>query len=133
MTTDSPKLILACEEPELFQHPPQVRHLASVFQKLTDKGSQVLVCTHSPLFVRGQGLEHSRLIRRNSATFEAFSRSVTFVEIAELIGKAKGEKPIPPQGSAMKVTQALQPAVNEMFFTPILILVEGLERLTSVG
>lgn len=30
--TNGPKLILGCEEPELYQHPPQARHLSSVFQ-----------------------------------------------------------------------------------------------------
>ena len=31
----APTLILSCEEPELYQHPPQARHLASVLHKLT--------------------------------------------------------------------------------------------------
>ncbi|MCX6751862.1 MAG: AAA family ATPase, partial [Candidatus Nomurabacteria bacterium] len=32
---DAPTLILGCEEPEIYQHPPQARHLAEVFVELT--------------------------------------------------------------------------------------------------
>ena len=39
---ESPTLILACEEPELYQHPPQARHLASVLNKLSQENSQVI-------------------------------------------------------------------------------------------
>jgi energy-coupling factor transporter ATP-binding protein EcfA2 len=41
-----PTLILACEEPELYQHSPQARHLANVLHKLSRGNSQVIVCTH---------------------------------------------------------------------------------------
>ncbi|MCY1077911.1 ATP-binding protein [Archangium lansingense] len=41
-------LILGCEEPELYQHPSQAKHLSRVFQTLASASSQVLVCTHSP-------------------------------------------------------------------------------------
>src|SRR6266567_622081 len=49
-----PKLLLACEEPELYQHPPQARHLASVLEKLSTSNSQVLISTHSPYFISGR-------------------------------------------------------------------------------
>ncbi|MFV3517231.1 ATP-dependent nuclease, partial [Mycobacterium tuberculosis] len=66
-----PTLILGCEEPELYQHPPQARHLASVLESLSDKNSQVIITTHSPLFVDGKGFESVRLIRRNKETKSA--------------------------------------------------------------
>ena len=40
-----PALILACEEPELYQHPPQARHLAAVLNKLSRGNAQVIVST----------------------------------------------------------------------------------------
>jgi putative ATP-dependent endonuclease of OLD family len=61
----APKLILACEEPELYQHPPQIRHLASVFDALTEQGTQVLVCTHNPLFIRGDNFEEIRFVAKD--------------------------------------------------------------------
>jgi len=45
---EGPILILGCDEPELFQHPPQARYLFSIFQKLSEANSQVVLCTHSP-------------------------------------------------------------------------------------
>lgn len=60
---EAPTLILACEEPELYQHPPQARHLADVFVRLAEGNNQVLVTTHSPLFVSGDGFEDVRLVR----------------------------------------------------------------------
>ena len=129
----TPTLVLACEEPELFQHPPQIRHLASVFQRLTNTGAQVLVCTHSPLFVRGEGFEDIRLVSRNATTSEATVNAVRFADLSKAIAAAKGEKPVTPTKSAMKVAQGLQPSLNEMFFTAVLILVEGIEDAAYIN
>ena len=48
-------LVLGIEEPELYQHPPQAKHLAHVLQELSDGNAQVLAATHSPYFVSGRG------------------------------------------------------------------------------
>ncbi|MBZ5568933.1 MAG: AAA family ATPase, partial [Acidobacteriia bacterium] len=125
--TNAPVLVLGCEEPELYQHPPQVRHVASVFQRLAQTGAQILVCTHSPLFVHGEGFEDVRLICRDSKTQAAKVHSVKFDDVAKIVADATGNRPSPKQGAAMKVAQALQPTLNEMFFTSVLVLVEGLE------
>jgi putative ATP-dependent endonuclease of OLD family len=61
-----PTLILGFEEPELYQHPPQAKYLRTVLEELADKGSQVLLTTHSPHMVSGQGFIHVRRIRRKS-------------------------------------------------------------------
>ena len=42
-------LILACEEPELYQHPPQARHLAAVLNRLSRGNAQVIVCYPRPI------------------------------------------------------------------------------------
>ena len=44
----SPTLILGCEEPELYQHPPQAKHLAAVLMELSGGDAQVFITTHSP-------------------------------------------------------------------------------------
>ena len=61
-----PRLILGCEEPELYQHPPQARHLAAVLQKLSRGNSQVIVSTHHPVFVSGEGFENVRMVRHDA-------------------------------------------------------------------
>jgi energy-coupling factor transporter ATP-binding protein EcfA2 len=128
-----PKLILGCEEPELYQHPPQARHLASVIQKLTTKNSQVIVCTHSPYFVSGREVEDVRSLRPNPTKKACSCHCVTLGQIAESIGQARGEAPAKPVGTMLKVQQALQPALNEIFFTNVLILVEGMEDIAYVS
>ena len=51
---------------------------------------------------------------------------MSFDDIAASVGEATGEKPH-TEGALAKIHQLLQPALNEMFFTRRLILVEGLE------
>ena len=120
-----PRLILGCEEPELFQHPPQIRHFAAVFQKLVKAGSQVLVCTHNPQFIKGEGFEDVRLSRILGEPARANVREVTMEKLAARIEHATGKRPKTLEGTFMKIAQVLQPSINEMFFTHVLILVEG--------
>jgi putative ATP-dependent endonuclease of OLD family len=127
-----PQLILGCEEPELFQHPPQVRHFASVFQKLVSNGSQVIVCTHNPLFVKGEGFDDVRLSRIVEDPPRARVRQITIADLANRIERATGKKPKTPEGSFMKIAQVLQPSLNEMFFTHIAILVEGISDIAYI-
>jgi putative ATP-dependent endonuclease of OLD family len=127
-----PKLILGCEEPELYQHPPQARHLSSVFQKLATKNSQVIVCTHSPYFVSGREVEDIRSIRPDDGTKCCCCHHVTVDQIAKAVGDARGEAPAKAAGTILKIQQALQPALNEIFFTNVLILVEGLEDVAYI-
>jgi len=123
----APTLILACEEPELYQHPPQARHLASVLHELSHGNSQVLVCTHNPLFVSGEGFEDVRMVRKEAGSPCSTVSYMTFDQISAAVAKATGTPPTKPAGALAKVHQALQPSLNEMFFTRRLVLVEGLE------
>jgi predicted ATP-dependent endonuclease of OLD family len=124
---DVPRLILACEEPELYQHPPQARHLASVFEQLSTQDAQILVGTHNPAFVTGRGFESVRLVRFSPVTKGSQVKQLTYEDIGTRLGSASGEKPLRPEGTTAKLHQALQPGLNELFFTRNLILVEGAE------
>ena len=125
----SPTLILACEEPELYQHPPQARHLASVLNKLSRGNSQVIVSTHDPSFVSGEGFEDVRMVRKDAGSRSSSVSHMSFADIAQSVAAATGQQPTKPEGVLAKVHQALQPALNEMFFTRRLVLVEGLEDI----
>ena len=127
-----PTLILACEEPELYQHPPQARHLAAILSTLSLGNAQVIVSTHDPRFVSGQGFEDVRLIRKDPGQKFSAVAHVSFDKIAGAIADATGEQPTKPQGILAKIHQVLQPSLNEMFFTRRLILVEGLEDVAYV-
>ncbi len=124
---DAPKLILACEEPELYQHPPQARHMASCMSELARSGAQVLVCSHSPLFVSGNGFPDIRVVRRDANGPSSNIRAATHGDVATLLKSVGVSGPKNAEGARAKLHQLLQPAASEMFFTPILVLVEGLE------
>jgi predicted ATP-dependent endonuclease of OLD family len=126
---DAPKLILGCEEPELYQHPPQARHLSSVLEKLSEGNSQIIVTTHSPYFISGKGFEAVRLVARIHGKKYSAVTQTSFDRIAKKFADATGDKLNQVPAQQAKLQQALNPYSNEMFFTRRLILVEGLEDL----
>lgn len=130
---NAPTLILGCEEPELYQHPPQARHLADVFVELAMGNNQILVTTHSPLFVSGDGFENTRLVQRPNSNAGTRVKSLTFADLCARIREVLGEDPQrPTQGLVAKIHQALQPGISEMFFARVPVLVEGLEDVAYI-
>lgn len=130
---NAPTLILGVEEPELYQHPPQARHLADVLNKLVDGNNQVLVATHSPLFVSGDGFENTRLVHPPADGRGSNVMALTFDNLCCRIRDAQGEdhrRPI--EGLVAKIHQALQPGIAEMFFARVPVLVEGLEDVSYI-
>lgn len=124
-------LILGFEEPEIYQHPPQARHLAQVLESLGNQGSQVIVTTHSPYFVSGEGVESIRLFRKHKTPPESCVTSTTFAEISGRLSTALNEKPADPSAIMAAVQQILQPAQNEMFFLHVPCLSKGLRTSPS--
>jgi putative ATP-dependent endonuclease of the OLD family len=130
---NAPTLILGCEEPELYQHPPQARHLADVFAALSIANNQILVTSHSPLFVSGDGFEDTRLVRRPNNNAGSQIKALTFTNLCSRIRGALGEdQQRPTVGLIAKIQQALQPGIAEMFFARIPVLVEGLEDVSYI-
>lgn len=130
--SDAPKLILGCEEPELFQHPPQARHLAEVLSKLSCNNAQVMVTTHSPYFVNGKDFESVRLARRHGSERQTLVKQLSIEEIAARYKEVTGIDRHDRSGALAKIHQLLQPGLSEMFFTEKLVLVEGLEDLAYI-
>ena len=127
-----PTLILACEEPELYQHPPQARHLSSVLHRLSEKQAQVLITTHSPYFVSGDAFEDVRMVRRVSGAQNSVICSYDYDQFTVIFAHAKGAAPMKADGALAKVHQVLQPSLNEIFFAQRLVLVEGLEDVAYI-
>jgi predicted ATP-dependent endonuclease of OLD family len=82
-----------------------------------------------------------RLKRLEIINFRSFEREVIeFDSYTALVGSNGAGKSsilcdqaLPPLGATLaRVNQALQPALNELFFTPRLVLVEGLEDVAYV-
>ena len=128
---EGPMLILSIEEPELYQHPPQARHLYTVLITLSLSKSQVIICTHSPEFVSGEQFQDVRLLRKEN--HQSVVTYVTFDHISTEIARVIGEPAARPAGVMAKIHQILQTAIGEMFFTPKLILLEGLEDIAYIS
>lgn len=128
---DAPTLLLGCEEPELYQHPPQARYLAEVFQNLAEGNNQVLVTTHSPLFVSGRDFEDVHVVRRRGGG--PVVTGLAFDSLCERIRTAGGDDiGRPVEGLVAKIAQTLQPHISELFFAQVPIFVEGLEEVAYV-
>ena len=121
------RLLLGFEEPELYQHPPQARHLANLLENLSSKNSQIIVTTHSPYFVSGRGFESIRMVRKVPPTNRTGISSLKLERLSEVIALALGEPPQAPTGLMAAVEQILQPSQSEVFFCGLPVLVEGLE------
>lgn len=122
---EQPSIILACEEPELYQHPPQARYLHTALQKIAES-DQVMVTTHSPYFVSARTFENIRLIRKSPQDLSRVN-VWTVDEHRNLIANARGEAPIGEGATLAKLDLFIQPELNESFFCGKLVLVEGLE------
>ncbi len=131
--SDPPTLLLGCEEPELYQHPPQARHMASVLEQLSERNAQVIVTSHSPAFINGKGFESVRMVRFDRLKESSSAKRLLFEDVATRIGTLTGEKPIQPAGMGAKLHQLLQPGMNEIFFGNNLVLVEGLEDVAIIS
>ena len=134
-SAEGPKLLLGFEEPELYQHPPQARHLADVLEKLAGPtgNSQVLVTTHSPYFVSTKGFENVRMVRKERSGRIAKVRNATFSQLEARICESRGEKPGSPTSLMARVAQIMQPSQNEIFFTSFAVLVEGQEDVAFIS
>lgn len=122
--TEQQTIIIACEEPELYQHPPQARILAQALFALASNQSQLIVTTHSPYFVTAKSFANVRLVRRTpSERSKVYSWSAD--ENCTLIATAKGVEPIGAKAALAAVNQFLQPQMNEMFFAQHVVFVEG--------
>lgn len=127
----TPTLILAIEEPELYQHPPQARYLAEVLHHLANDNSQIIVCSHSPLFIPGDNFEAVRVVR-DSGNPSCSSVSQLSYELLARTLHAAGQKLLKEEGMLAKLYPSLNPNVNEMFFCRVLILVEGIEDVAYI-
>ncbi len=120
-------LLLGFEEPELYQHPPQARHMSSTLEALSEKRTQVVVTTHSPYFVSGRGFPFIRMVRSNLAKKASTVTRYTHTQLAASLASALKKPACSPTATMAVVEQIMQPSQNELYFTRIAVLVEGPE------
>ena len=135
---DLPSLVLAIEEPELYQHPSRQRHMASVLYDLAmgsipgvAKRTQVLYTTHAPLFVGLDRVDQIRLLRKRS--HQPTQPPVTIVhatsltQVAEELWSISDRKGVKYTAETLRprMQVLLTPWMNEGFFADVVVLVEG--------
>lgn len=129
---ERPTLVLGFEEPELYQHPPQSKHLAALLEKLSARDTQVIITTHSPYFVSSKGYEDIRLVVAPCGTSGSTVNQLTYRKLCERLASALGEAPQQPTELMAAVEQIMQPSQSELFFCKVPILVEGAEDIAFI-
>lgn len=136
-SAQAPTLILAIEEPELYQHPTKQRHFAEVLRGLS-KGTlpgvqgntQVIFGSHSPMFISMGKADEIRLTRRafcegsdfKQCSLQALDLSVVAQKLEVGWGKSSGTF---SAQTLMPRLHILGAELAEGFFANGVILVEG--------
>ena len=128
----APTLIMGIEEPEIYQHPPQAKYLAETLYDLSEKNTQVLICSHNPLFVPGDDFESIRVVRERNTPSESFVTQLSYQDLSKLL-ESSGQKALKEEGMLAKLYPSLNPIINEMFFCNNLILTEGVEDIAYIS
>ena len=145
--TTMANLILAIEEPELYQHPSRQRHIASVLLNLADggipgvaKSTQVIYTTHSPLMVGLDRFDQIRVLRKDTCVDDKPKvtklKKVNTESVAGELWKADGKKGKRYTATTLRprLQTIMTPWMNEGFFADTAVLVEGEDdRIAILG
>lgn len=116
-TDDGPQVIVAIEEPEVFQHPIRARHFSRVLRELSaTPQTQVLAATHSPYFLEPDQFESIRRITLRDERSQL--NATTLLRVGVL-----------SERTDQQIRKALQREIarsaSEAFFAEAVVLVEG--------
>ncbi|WMT73878.1 AAA family ATPase [Bradyrhizobium sp. Ash2021] len=140
-----PGLILAIEEPELYQHPTKQRHFARVLSQLSAgqlpgvaRQTQVLFATHSALFVSMDRFEEVSLARRHKVAGSDYKEcKLTFSTLADVARRLEQahEKPegtYSAEGLRGRL-HVISAEIAEGFFADTVVLVEGVSDRAAIA
>ncbi len=140
-------LIVAIEEPELYQHPTRQKHFSSLLRRLTTHGLnegrvkvQIIHATHSPTFVDIHHANQIHLTRKEVITGSIHRVSTFFHVTNEALNDrlrraedAIGTVPdAPPALAVIPRGHTLNPELNEGFFAKGVVLCEGISDVAAV-
>ncbi|HUT60264.1 MAG TPA: AAA family ATPase [Phycisphaerae bacterium] len=143
-----PDLILAIEEPCLYQHPNRQRHLAKVLLSLSEgrihgvaRRTQVLYCTHSPLFVDLARFDRVRRLSKAPnpggdnlplVTRVCSNSLATVAANLQAVQDTLPAKPFTAESVMGRMATLMTPWTNEGFFADVAVLVEGEDDRSAV-
>ena len=132
-------LVLAIEEPELYQHPARQRYIASILPKLAcgemqgvARNTQIAYTTHSPLFVDLDRFDQIRLVRKASSNTSARQTKVYFAsmdKVVSILDEARNDNKkttkFDKESLRARLGNIITPWGSEGFFADKIVLVEG--------
>lgn len=139
-----PGLVLAIEEPELYQHPTKQRHFAKVLSQLSAgelpgvaRHTQVLFATHSSLFVSMDRFDEVRLARRRKlAGFDHKECRLTYSTLSEAarrLERAYGRDEGTFSADGLKARlHIIDAEIAEGLFADTVVLVEGVSDRAAI-
>lgn len=119
----APAVLLAIEEPELYQHPVQARHFASVLSSLAERGEaafQVAYATHSAYFVDPRRYDRLRRFSRRRADG---AREMSTARIERVAARLEGI--VAREEIETRIGIALERTLSEAVFADVALVVEG--------
>ena len=133
---EQPALILAIDEPELYQHPNRQRHMSQVLLSLASGGisgasskTQIIYSTHSPHFVGIDRLDQIRLVRKaadgNGGPKTTFVYGASIGAVANQLSTIHKRRKETSDELAQRLEIIMTPMINEGFFADAVVLVEG--------
>ena len=133
-----PSLVLAIEEPELYQHPSRQRHLAAVLLNLAKgaipgvaENTQVIYATHSPLFVGLDRFDQIRVLRKvprgGGRPRTTQLKKADMESVANELWEASDRRREMFTVDTLKprLQSIMTPLMGEGFFADVVVLVEG--------
>ena len=141
---EGPSVVLAIEEPEIYQHPTRMRHLAGLFRSMSQDGLdgvadriQVVYTTHSPHFVFADHIGQIRLVSKEGGK-EGMPRTtrVEGTTSADILAELKRRNAAHAADGAIdhSLLRAMGPAASEGFFANAVVLTEGpSDRIALLG
>ena len=141
---EPPSLVLAVEEPELYQHPTRMRHLASLLRSMPSRGLdgvadsiQVVYTTHSPHFVFADRIDQIRLVsKENGRAGMPRATALKSTTSADILADLKRSGAATAAYGAIdySLLKAIGPAASEGFFADAVVLAEGpSDRIALLG
>ena len=141
----APSLILAIEEPELYQHPTKQRHFAEVLRGLSggtlpgvEGPTQIIFASHSPIFVSLGKAEEVRLVRRakcNDSFLKHCELRLLDLDVIARNLETAWQKPVNTFSTVSLVPRLhiLGAELSEGFFATGVVLVEGRSDKAALG
>jgi len=136
--TESPDLILAIEEPELYLHPSRCRYLSNLLLQLAHepkKGlgarNQIIYTSHSPYFADLHRFDQLRIVRKvpspDSPVAQSIIRCFSLEKAAGILAEICGGNPLDFTRDSFKARAMpiMNSIVNEGFFADLVVVVEG--------